>query len=122
MRVAILGASDNPQRYAHMAFKMLQKYGHEPVPVTPKLKELEGVKAYSTLKEIPGTVDTLTMYVGPAISAKLQPEILALKPRRVIFNPGSENPELMGTLKKNGIQVLEACTLVLLRTNQFLSA
>ncbi|MGZ3696196.1 MAG: CoA-binding protein [Bdellovibrionota bacterium] len=122
MRVAILGASDNPQRYAHMAFKMLQEYGHEPVPVTPKLKELEGVKAYSTLKEIPGTVDTLTMYVGPAISAKLQPEILALKPRRVIFNPGSENPELMGTLKKNGIQVLEACTLVLLRTNQFLSA
>lgn len=119
MRVAILGASDRPDRYAHMAFRMLQDYQHEPVPVSPKLKELEGVPVYATLGEIPGPVDTLTMYVGPAISAKLEKDILALKPRRVIFNPGSENPELEMALTKAGIEVQDACTLVLLRTNQF---
>ncbi|MGE3262078.1 MAG: CoA-binding protein [Bacteriovoracia bacterium] len=122
MKVAILGASDNPSRYAHMAFRMLKDYGHEPIPVSPKLKNLEGVPVFATLKDVPRPVDTLTMYVGPAISAKLQPEILALKPRRVIFNPGSENPELMAALEKAGIHVVEGCTLVLLRTNQFLAA
>jgi predicted CoA-binding protein len=121
-RVAILGASDNPARYAHMAFRMLQEHGHIPLPVSPKLKVVDGVKAYSMLGEIPQPVDTLTMYVGPVISTKLQGEILALNPKRVIVNPGSENPELMRALEAKGIKVQEACTLVLLRTKQFLAS
>ena len=119
MRVAILGASQNKERYSYLAFKMLQEYGHVPVPVTPKFAELEGVKTYKLLSEIPEVVDTLTMYVGPDISAKLKNEILKLHPRRVIFNPGSENPELQKSLLQAGIEVEEACTLVLLRTKQF---
>lgn len=119
MKVAILGASQDPDRYAYKAFKMLKEYGHTPLPVTPKFAELEGVKAFSKLAEISEPVDTLTMYVGPAISAKLAPDILKLKPRRVIFNPGSENPELESQLRQAGVEVEEACTLVLLRTNQF---
>jgi predicted CoA-binding protein len=117
--VAVLGASDNPERYAHKAFQMLKEYGHRPIPVSPKLKSLEGERAYSTLSEIDFPVHTLTMYVGPALSSKLTEEILRLKPGRVIFNPGSENPELEKKLKEKGIPVEEACTLVLLRTNQF---
>lgn len=119
MKVAILGASKNHDRYSYRAFKMLQEYGHTPVPVTPKFSELEGVKAYSKLQEIPDPVDTLTMYVGPNISSCLQDDILALKPRRVIFNPGSENPTLEDKLRASGIEVEQACTLVMLRTNQF---
>jgi uncharacterized protein len=118
-RVAILGASDRPDRYAHMAFRLLKQYGHETLPVSPKLKMLEGEKVYATLSEIEGPVDTLTMYVGPAISRDLQPEILALKPKRVIFNPGSENPSLAAALRDAGVSVENACTLVLLRINQF---
>lgn len=118
-RVAILGASDRPNRYAYMAFRMLKDYGHEPVPVSPKLRALEGVEAYGSVADIPGRVDTLTMYVGPAISSGLKDEIVGLKPRRVIFNPGSENPELERALEAAGVEVLDACTLVLLRTNQF---
>ncbi len=119
MTVAILGASKNQERYSYLAFKMLQQYGHTPVPVSPKFAELEGIKTYPSLSEVKEKIDTLTMYVGPDISTKLKPEILALRPRRVIFNPGSENSTLQGELKKAGVEVEEACTLVLLRTNQF---
>lgn len=118
-KVAILGASNKPDRYAFKAFQMLKQYGHSPIPVSPKLKELDGVPAVASLKDISFPVDTLTMYVGPDTSDKLRNEILSLKPKRVIFNPGSENPELEEALEKAGVHVVEACTLVLLRTEQF---
>ena len=118
-KVAILGASDKPDRYAHKAFQLLRSHGHDAIPVSPKLKELEGVKAYASLKDIPYEIDTLTMYVGAAISDKLGEDILQLKPKRVIFNPGSENAVLEEKLRKAGVQVVEACTLVMLRTNQY---
>lgn len=119
MNVAILGASQNTERYSYLAFKMLQEYGHKPFPVTPKFTDLEGVPTFPALKDIPEKIDTLTMYVGPDISTRLKSDILALKPRRVIFNPGAENAALQADLKSAGIQVEEACTLVLLRTKQF---
>lgn len=117
--VAILGASQKPERYAYKAFHMLQEYGHKPLPVTPKFASLEGVAAYARLSDIKVPVDTLTMYVGPAVSSQLVDEIVNLKPKRVIFNPGSENPELAKRLQAEGIAFEEACTLVLLRTGQF---
>ncbi len=87
--------------------------------MSPKFTELEGTKAYAKLADLPPKIDTLTMYVGPDLSTKMESEILALRPRRVIFNPGSENPPLQNSLAKAGIEVEEACTLVLLRTHQF---
>lgn len=117
--VAILGASEKPHRYSYKAFQMLKEYGYKPFPISPRLKELEKVPVVASLKEIKEPIHTLTMYVGPEISSKLQNEILALKPNRVIFNPGSENEELEESLEHAGIEVLEACTLVLLSTRQF---
>jgi hypothetical protein len=118
-RVVVLGASNKPERYSYKAFKMLQEYGHTPLLVGPKLTEIEGVKVYPSLDMVEKPVDTLTMYVGAEISTKLESKILALRPMRVIFNPGSENSHLSSVLQRNGITMLEACTLVLLRTNQF---
>jgi hypothetical protein len=118
-QVAILGASSKPERYAFKAFEMLKEYGHTPYPVTPKFSELEGVPAVAHLRDLATPIDTLTMYVGPDISTKLKSEILALNPKRVIFNPGSENLALEEELKNAGINVIEACTLVMLRTNRF---
>jgi uncharacterized protein len=118
-KVVVLGASENPERYSYKAFQMLREYGHEAIPVNPKLKRLDGVEVFSSLDKINFPVDTLTVYVGPEISAGLEREILALKPRRVIFNPGSESPELQRRLTEAEINVEEACTLVLLRTKQF---
>lgn len=118
-RVAILGASDNPERYSHRAQLMLRQHGHEVVPVNPKLAVIEGTPVVPDLGSIAGAVDTLTMYVGPHVSSGLAGAILALKPRRVIFNPGTENPALEASLSAAGISCENACTLVLLTTGAF---
>ncbi len=118
-KVAILGASPKPERYAYMAFKMLQEYGHETFLVHPSLEKVEDKKVYKNLSQVPQPIDTLTMYVGPQISSGLVSEIRKLKPRRIIFNPGSENDEIVKALSDTDIQMTEACTLVLLRTGQY---
>lgn len=118
-RVAILGASNKQDRYSYKAFKMLQEYGHKPYPIHPSLDKVEDSQVYKSLSDIPDEIDTLTMYVGPQLSRTMADEIIALKPRRVIFNPGSENSELAKNLQYKGIETFEACTLVLLRTGQF---
>ena len=118
-RVVILGASDNPERYSNKAMHMLKDYGHSIVLISPRLKEIEGNAVLASLSEVKGAVDTLTMYVGAQLSSNMLNEILKLNPKRVIFNPGSENAVLQKALKEKGVFVEEACTLVLLRTNQF---
>ena len=118
-RVVIVGASDNPERYSHRALLLLRKHGHEVVPVHPKLAEIEGVAVVADLSAITCPVDTVTMYVGAAISNGLTEKLIALKPRRVIFNPGAENTALADALQNAGIACEEACTLVLLNTGQF---
>ncbi len=119
-KVAILGASPKPERYAYKAFQLLKEYGHTPLLVNPhsKEKEIEGYLMHSKLGDLK-SFDTLTLYVGPAISTQLESEILASKPKRVIFNPGTENPALAAKLVAQGAEVVEGCTLVMLKTNQF---
>lgn len=117
--VLILGASDHPEKYAHKAMTMLLAHGHEVVLVHPTLSEIEGHKVFKSIDEISQKIDTLTMYVNPKISSSVAQSILKLKPGRVIFNPGTENPELEVSLKRSGIDFEEACTLVLLTTGQF---
>ncbi len=117
--VVVLGASDKPERYSYKAFKMLQEYGHATLLVSPRLTQIDGVAVYPSLSAIEGPVDTVTVYVSAENSSLLQDQFLQLRPRRVLFNPGSENPSLSKVLINMGIEVEEACTLVLLRTNQF---
>lgn len=117
--VVVLGASPKPLRYSNKAIRMLRDYGHRVIPVNPAQDEIEGFPVSRHVSDIREAVDTVTMYVSPAHSDGLLPELLALKPGRVIFNPGAENPALEAGLTAAGITVEEACTLVLLRTNQF---
>lgn len=117
--VAILGATDRKDKYAYLAFKKLKEHGHSPLPVSPFVQSVEGVPAVASVRDLKEKVDTLTMYVGPARSDAMIDEIVALRPGRVIFNPGSENPRLEARLKEEGIPFEEACTLVLLSTDQF---
>lgn len=118
-RVVVIGASNNPERYSNKAMKMLAEYGHETLPVAPAVAEIEGRPAVATPADVSGPVDTVTMYVGPARQEALLDEIIGLHPRRVIFNPGSENDAAYARLDAAGIEHFEACTLVLLRTGQF---
>jgi uncharacterized protein len=118
-RTIIVGASDKPDRYSHMAQLLLREHDHEVVPVHPKLASIAGIPVMTDLSQISDPVDTVTMYVGAAISSGLADKLIALKPRRVIFNPGAENPELAAKLEAAGVVTEEACTLVLLRTGQY---
>lgn len=118
-RVAVLGASPKEDRYSFKAVKMLKEHGHSPIPVHPKGHEVLGFTAARSLADIDESVDTLTVYVNSRISSAALDQILDLKPRRVIFNPGAENPELASKLRDEDIEVVEACTLVMLRTDQF---
>ena len=118
--VAVLGASPKTERYSNKAIRLLREYGHTVLPVNPAQQEIEGLRVVASLDALPhGSVDTVTMYVSPQHSASLLPGLLRLKPKRVIFNPGAENPALERELEKAGITVEEACTLVMLRTNQY---
>lgn len=119
MNVAILGASNKPERYSHQAVVLLAQKGHAVFPVNPALAEIEGHRVYKKLADIPVPLHTLTLYVSPALSTGLAAAILAAQPARVIFNPGTENPELEAQLAAAGIETIRACTLVLLRTGQF---
>ena len=118
-RVVVMGASHKPERYSNQAIRLLREHGHQVVPVHPRLDTVEGLPVAHHLGEIDGRVDTLTLYVGPAISSVAAEAIVQLHPRRVIFNPGTENPELEARLDEAGIAHEQACTLVLLRTAQF---
>jgi predicted CoA-binding protein len=117
--VAILGASPKPERYAYKAFRMLADHGHQPVPINPAFDEILGVQCYPKIGDVPKPIDTVTLYLGEARSNPLIDEILAAKPRRIIMNPGAENPGLAGKAEEAGIEVVEGCTLVMLQTGEF---
>lgn len=117
--VAVLGASTNPERYSNKAVRLLREHGHQVIPVNPAQDVIEGLPVMHTLGDIQETIDTLTLYMAPKHLAALADSIVALKPGRVIFNPGTEDPALQTRLDAAGIRWEEACTLVLLRTGQF---
>ncbi len=117
--VAVPGASPKPARYANQAVRLLKEHGYRVTPIHPRFEEIEGLPVANRLAEVPRPVDTLTLYVGPA---RLEPqiaELVALAPGRVIFNPGTESKAFQAALDEAGIEWFEACTLVMLRTNQF---
>jgi hypothetical protein len=117
--VVVLGASPKPERYSNKAVRMLVEAGHKVIPVHPAIDTIEGLQSAKSLEDIKEKVDTLTLYVSEKISTDLAGQILALNPQRVIFNPGTENPDLKKKLEEKHIKTELACSLVLLRTGQF---
>lgn len=119
MKVVVLGASPKPDRYAYRAMQMLRESGHQAVPVNPAFDEILGEQCYNSIADVPQPIDTVTMYLGKARSDALIPEILSAKPRRIIMNPGAENETLAEEAEAAGIEVVEDCTLVMLRSGTF---
>ena len=114
-----MGASSKKDRYAFRAFEMLREYGHHPVPVNPKYSEIFGEPCYPSIKNVGKRIDTVTLYLAKSRSDLLIDEIVSVKPRRIIMNPGAENPDLAQRAEVAGIEVVEACTLVMLRSGRF---
>jgi predicted CoA-binding protein len=117
--VVVLGASPKPGRYANMAIRLLQEKGYSITPVHPNFSEIEGLTVVHDVNRIKQPVDTLTLYVGTARLPPMIDDLVALKPARVIFNPGTESTEFQQQLDAAGIKWLEGCTLVMLRTGVF---
>lgn len=114
----VIGASNNPERYSYLAIKMLRSYKHTVFAIGNKEAMVEDVSIVRTTQTL-ANVDTVTLYLNAKLQQHYYDYIINLKPKRVIFNPGTENPEFEELLTKNNIAFIEACTLVLLKTNQF---
>ena len=118
MKTLIIGASPNPERYSYKAAISLLHNGHDLV-LAGSRQGFIGKIPIQHLEDITDTIDTITLYINPKIQHVIADKMLSLKPRRIIFNPGTENPVLMNKAAVSGIEVLEACTLVLLATKSY---
>lgn len=117
-KTLIIGASTNPERYAYLAAQRLVEHGHPICMVSVKEGELFGEKIYT--EKIHFTdIDTVTLYVSAKNQKEYYDYILSLQPKRVIFNPGTENEEFETLLQSKQIVAEVACTLVLLSTNAY---
>lgn len=117
-RTLVLGASDKPDRYSFMVIERLIKAGHPVVAIGSRNGIVHGVKIYT--ETIPITdIHTITLYLSPSNQRTYYDYIISLRPKRIIFNPGTYNPELIALAKKNEIDCEIACNLVLLSTGQF---
>ena len=117
-KTLVLGATPDSSRYAYLASNKLVRHGHEIINVGIKKGEVAGVKIEKP-ERVHTDVDTITLYVGPHNQTSLFDYILRTNPKRLIFNPGTENPELEAKAQEKGIETMEACTLVLLSTGQY---
>lgn len=117
-KTLVLGASPNPSRYSYAAVTRLKEAGHEVIPVGIRSGEIASIPINTGLPSIEN-IDTITLYIHPSLQRLRYDYILGLKPKRILFNPGTENPELEKLAAEKGILAQEACTLVLLSTGQY---
>lgn len=114
----VLGASTNPSRYSYVAIKRLIQHGHPVLPIGLREGEVAGARIIQGTPAVQ-EVDTITLYLNPQRQVQYYDYIISLHPRRIVFNPGTENPELQKLAAANGIETIEACTLVLLSTGAY---
>lgn len=117
-KTLVLGASPDPSRYSWLAVQRLVQFGQEAVPVGIRAGEIAGIPILQGKPEVPD-IHTVTMYIGAARQPEYYDYILSLRPQRIIFNPGAENPELAEIARKSGIETVEGCTLVMLSIGTF---
>ena len=117
-KTVVLGASDSPMRYSFLAVRRLKSYDHPVVAIGKKTGLIDDTNIITEHPQM-DDVDTVTVYLNPAHQKQYYEYILALHPKRIIFNPGAENAELASLAEENGIQPVNACTLVMLGTGQY---
>ena len=117
-KTLVLGASDNPRRYSYLAVHRLREFGHPVVAIGKKPGKVSDVDIQKG-EQPASEIDTVTLYLNPLHQKLYYNYIVSLKPKRIIFNPGTENDELAVLAEQNNIKTLEACTLVMLSTGQY---
>lgn len=117
-KTLVVGASEKTSRYSNQAIKALKQKDHDVIAIGKQKGLVEGIDIQTEVST-EEDIDTVTLYINPKIQKTYEDFLIDLAPRRVIFNPGTENPELKDKLKGKNIETLHACTLILLRTNQY---
>lgn len=117
-KTLVIGASTNPARYSYMAVHLLREYGHDVVALAKRPGRLGDVEIQTSFPENE-RIHTVALYIGPSKQQEYTELVTRLSPKRVIFNPGTENTEFYEKLQSAGIEIVEGCTLVMLRTDQF---
>lgn len=117
-KTLVLGASENTNRYSNKAVRALQAHGYEVVAIGSRRGHIDGTEIITSLPELED-IHTVTLYLNPENQKSYYDYIIKLKPKRMIFNPGTENEELERKAAMTGINTLEACTLVMLSTGQY---
>ena len=110
--IAIVGASKDRRKYGNKAVRAFRDGGWTVYPVNPSGGEIEGLKTYASLRDVPAPVDRVSMYVPPAVGQRMLDDIAAVQPGELFFNPGSEDPELLDEAKKRGLNAINACSIV----------
>lgn len=118
-KTLVLGASSKPDRYAYLAVNRLRQHGHDVVAVGNREGQVADVAITQQMPDTSADIDTITLYLNPANQVDYYDKILQLQPKRIIFNPGTENAELVEMAQARGIETLDACTLVMLSTNMY---
>jgi len=118
-KTLVLGASSKPDRYAYLAVYRLRQHGHDVVAVGNREGQVADVTITQQMPDTSADIDTITLYLNPANQVDYYDKILQLQPKRIIFNPGTENAELVEMAQARGIETLDACTLVMLSTNMY---
>jgi predicted CoA-binding protein len=114
MRVAIIGASNDRQKYGNKALRSYASQGNEVFPVNPNEPEIEGLKAYSSISEVPGPIDRVLMYVPPRVGIGLLPAIKESNAAEVYLNPGSESDALLARAAELGLKTVQACAILVI--------
>ena len=117
-KTLVLGASENPSRYSFLAIQKLRKYQHPVLAIGRKKGMVADVPVITEMTAMEG-IDTVTLYLSPQNQSEYIPYILSLHPNRIIFNAGTENEAFIQQAREKGIEAIEACTLVMLGTNQY---
>lgn len=121
MNVIILGASPKPHRYAYKAQQKLLAYGHQVLLVAKRGGTIDTIHCHTSLRDIDAntTIDTVTVYINATLVGEVIDDLIALRPKRVIFNPGTESSQHQQQLEQQGISVVNACSLIMLDQQQF---
>lgn len=110
--IAIVGASKDRRKYGNKSIRAFKDGGWTVYPINPKEAEIEGLKCYASVSEVPGTLDRVSMYVPPAVGKKLLDDIASKKPGELFFNPGSDDDEVVAQARAKGLNAIVACSIV----------
>jgi predicted CoA-binding protein len=117
--VAVIGASNDRRKFGNRAVRAYQQQGHTVVPINPHETEVEGLKAYASILDVPGTVDMASFYVQPEIGEQVIADVAAKGVREVWLNPGADSDEVIARAKALGIQPIVACSIVAIGQNPY---